>query len=213
VDIDAVEEGKDDDIIADDVDEVIADGVDDVDDDDGNQDEEIGKGDDCTDIGTDSDDAPLAPYSKAELRTFTAVISNLGGNLYNREKLGRKIENTFYKEGQDEWAAWDASRKEGDTVLEVVTKLHDTQTREMSEVIDHLAKLQISAMESFVDTVRMLSRKPVFSAGRVMEEMQAQAVADSERIFELKDELQKKQHEISVLNALQWEYNKLLGTK
>ena len=207
VDIDAVEEEKDDDVIADDVDEVVAEDVDDVDDDKGNQDEEIGEGDDCT----DSDEAPLAPYTRAELRTFTEVISNLGGNLYNREKLGRKIEDTFYKEGQDEWAAWDALRKEGHTVQEVMTKMHSTQAREMRELIDHLAKLQTSAMDSFVDTFHLLARKPVFSAGRVMEEMQSQAVADSERIIELENELQKKQHENSVLKALQFEYNRVLG--
>ena len=200
VDIDAVEEGKDDEVIADEIEE--------VNEEKGDQDEVIDEGDDCTDDGTDSDGEPPVPYSRSELRAFTEMITTCGGNLRNYEKLGNNMEDTFYKEGQDEWAAWDASRREGDTVLEVMTKMYGTQTRQMRETIRELAKLEKLAMESFEATFYMLASKPVFSVCRVMEEMQAHAVTDSERIIELEDELQKSQHECIGLKALQWEYNK-----
>jgi hypothetical protein len=129
VDVEAVDEGKDDDVISDEVEEVNEEEVDVVNEKEGNQDDVIDEKDDYTDEGTDSDDVPFVPYSEAELRAFTEVIKTCGGNLNNFEKLGRKIKDTLYKEEQDEWSVWDASRKEGDTVLEVMTKMYGTQTR------------------------------------------------------------------------------------
>ena len=198
VDIDAAEEGKDEEVIADEVEEV------------------IDEGDDYTENGTDSDDEPPAPYSKTELRAFAEMITTCGSNLENYKKLGYKMEETFYKKGQDEWSAWDASREEGDTVLEVMTKMYGTQTRKMRAVISDLGKLEKSAMESFEATFHLLAKKPVFSVGRVMAELELRAVTDGERITELEDELQKKQDELvalkssnSCLKAINWEYNRI----
>jgi hypothetical protein len=208
VDIDAAEEGKDDEVIADEVEE--------VNEEKGDQEEVIDEGDDYTEDGTDSDDEPPAPYSKTELRAFTEMITTCGSNLKNYRKLGHKMEDTFYKKGQDEWSAWDASREEGDTVLEVMTKMYGTQTRKMRAVISDLGKLEKSAMESFEATFLLLAKKPVFSVGRVMAELEVQAVTDGERITELEDELQKKQEELvalkssnSGMKAIIWEYDRI----
>jgi hypothetical protein len=201
VDIDAVEEEKDEEVIADEVEE--------VNEEKGDQDEVIDEGDDYTDDGTDSDDEPPAPYSKAELRAFAEMISTCGSNLINYRKLGRKMKDTFYKKGQDEWSAWDASREEGDTVLEVMTKMYGTQTKKMRAVVSDLGKLEKSAMESFEATFLLLAKKPIFSAGKVMAELELQAVTDGERIIELEDELAALKHSNSGMKAMLWQYESI----
>jgi hypothetical protein len=186
VDLDAVEEEKDEEVIADDVEEINEEKED--------QDEVIDEGDDYADDGTGLEDEPPAPYTTAELLAFAGIISICGSNLVNFKKLGRRMKDTLYKEGQDEWSEWDAARKEGDTVLEVMTKLHGTQTKKMRAIVSDLSKLEQSAIESFEATFDLLSRKPIFSAGKVMAEMQLQAISDSERIIELEDEVAALKH-------------------
>jgi hypothetical protein len=201
VDIDAVEEEKDEEVIADEVEE--------VNEEKGDQDEVIDEGDDYTDDGTGSDDEPPAPYSTAELIAFAGMISTCGSNLVNYRKLGRRMKDTFHKEGQDEWSVWDAAREEGDTVLEVMTKMHGTQTKKMRAVVSDLSKLEQSAIESFEATFHLLAKKPIFSAGKVMAELQLQAVTDGERIIELEDELAALKHSNSGMKAMLWQYESI----
>jgi hypothetical protein len=211
VEVEAVLKAIDEVVIADEVDEVNEEDVEVVKEDEGNQDEIVDEKDDCTDEGSDPDEAPRAPYSEAELNAFSDIVKTCGNNLSNFEKLGRNIKETLYDEEKEEWSALDAARQDGDTVLEVMRKMYGKQTKKMRAAIRDIAHLEKLAQTSFDTTIDVLNRKPLFSTGRLIEFMDARASFDGKRIEELEDVLGKLELENQGLKALQWEYRRLLN--
>jgi hypothetical protein len=106
-------------------------------------------------------------------------------------------------------------RKAGDTVLQVLSKMHQYKTRKMRAVINDIRLLQQTAIKSLQDTVLQLEANPLFSPGTVRLQLEAQTVRDGKTIndlqidaLEAQVELVEERRKNSVLKACLWEYER-----
>jgi hypothetical protein len=217
VEVEAVEEAEGKEIIAVDVEEVDDDEVEEVLEMKENQDEIIDEKDDCTDDGSDPDEPPRAPYTRAELNAFSDMLGSCGNNLKNCEKLGRHIKESLHVEEKEKWSALEAAREEGDTVLEVMKKMYGNETKKKRTAIRELEKLEEIARDSFDTTFFYFNRMTAFKEGGVMAAMNARAIADCKRIEELEGKLSEVEVKLSEVElerngllALQYEYRRIL---